>query len=139
MFIDPGSTSAGWALFHDDTLVSSGTVDATGKDQFARLTDIRQGFQYLYASMVRIDEVHIETLNYQTAYACIWSVGVIGQLFQERGATVSQDVYIKSWQKHAGYKKGDGQWKLNACTSEDEWAAICMGRWWLEEGRYNAA
>lgn len=136
LFIDPGSNSAGWALFDGPTLIDSGTIAAKkNRNQFVRLAEIvcgfRAVFQLDYLGKTKISEVHIETLNYQTAYACIWSVGVIGTLFASHGAAVSQDVFITAWQKHANWKEEKVDWKVHGCTSEDEFAARCMGRWWL--------
>lgn len=130
LFVDPGSTSAGWALYYGNTFVSSGTVAAKGRNQFARLAKIAAGFSAAFTAL-QIDEIHIETLNYQTHYACIWSVGVIGALFAAKGSDVHQDVFITAWQNHANWKHEKGDWAAHGCKSEDEFAAKCMGRWWL--------
>jgi hypothetical protein len=77
------------------------------------------------------DSVHIETLNYGTHYMCIWSVGVIGALFASNGSNVFQDVPIKSWQRHSNWENEKGDWARYGHASEDEFAAVCMGRWYL--------
>lgn len=136
LFIDPGSTSAGWALYEGDTLVDSGTcATKKGGNAFNRLSAIAHGFisafHLDFATKTAVDEVHIETLNYQTHFMCIWSVGVIGFLFAHHGAAVYQDVWIKSWQLHAGWAAEKDAWQTRGYKSQDEWAAVCMGAWWL--------
>ena len=135
LFIDPGSTSAGWALYVGNEKVSSGTVSAKGKNQFSRLAEILNGFRMTFdlnfTGRTPIEEVHIETLNYKTHYACIWSVGVLGTLFAAHGAVVSQDLFITAWQKYNNWTEEKVDWAAHGCQSEHEFAAVCMGRWWL--------
>jgi hypothetical protein len=136
LFVDPGSTSAGWALYDGERLLDSGTCAAKkGGNAFDRLSVVGRGFieafHLDFKSKSNIDEVHIETLNYQTHFMCLWSVGVIGFLFATHGVSVYQDVWIKSWQKHAGWAAVKDAWKERGFKSQDEWAAVCMGAWWL--------
>jgi hypothetical protein len=136
LFVDPGSTSAGWALYDGDTLLRSGTcATKKGGNAFARLAAIGQqfiaAFSLDFKTTTPVNEVHIETLNYQTHFMCLWSVGVIGFLFAHHGASVYQDVWIKSWQKHANWAAEKDSWQPRGYDSQDEWAAICMGAWWL--------
>jgi hypothetical protein len=134
--VDPASKSVGWALFEGEYLRASGSVVVKGKNQFNRLAEIYAAFYAGFGDVMSpttgsLDEVHIETLNYGTHFACIWSVGVIGALFARLGANVSQDIYIKAWQKHADWGRKKGQFETFGYKTEDEFAAVCMGNWYI--------
>lgn len=138
LFVDPGSKSAGWALYKDDVCVEHGTWGASKGPPFERLAEIlskveRELHHWQPAHRIRIEEAHIETLNYGTSYICIWSVGVIGAMLQIWGIQVAQDIPIKSWQKHANWAEEKKDWAAHGCSSEDEFAAVCMGRWYMAE------
>jgi hypothetical protein len=131
LFVDPGSKSAGWALYEGPNFIASGTCAAEGVNPFTRLNVVLRLLSQQLNDKWPVDEAHIERLNYKTHYICLWSVGVLGSYLAGRGAEVQQDIDISPWQKHNNWKEEKGDWKTHGFASEDEFAAVCMGRWWL--------
>ena len=140
LFIDPGSKSCGWALFRGSNFEKAGTFKIDKRwEAFKRLGNLVEQISAWYCTNKagEIAEVHIETLNYQTHFVTIHSVGVIGATFSCFNIpTIEQDIPIKSWQKFAEWDKIQDWWaedrpQVWLWDSEDAWAAYWMGRYWL--------
>jgi hypothetical protein len=150
LFCDPGSKSAGWALFKGRELLASGTcaaeqTSASESDAFRRLAVIMKKFAAL--GSYQFEEVFIEQLNTRTHHYTHWAVGAIGGLLAASGAPVRACVNPMSWQKYCGWvkKKKDAtsledvtcglevlraMQKRGHVSSLDELAAIGMGLYW---------
>lgn len=134
LFIDPASVSSGWALFKGKALCASGTVLADKKlNVVARLQQVWSEYRHIFKALA-IDEVHIEMMPRRVHHYTIWSVGVIALALYPYVATdkIKDDVPVRSWQKHCDWNSIETEWKERGYTSEDEMAAIEMGRWYLE-------
>lgn len=136
LFIDPASRSSGWAQFLDGKFEKAWTLSFKDKDQFQRLVKIRETIKQLIKPG-DVDEAHIETMNYGVHYACIWSVGVIGETLASMGIKVYQDIPVSAWQKASDWKNIQHMWNEvhapKVFESEDEWAAYHMGIYWLKK------
>ena len=131
LFIDPASISSGWAYFKGLELVSHGTISTNAKSSiFDRLSSIWVGYRHLDFSGP-IQEVHIEKLPRRCHHYTMWSVGVIGHALTRLTLNIKDDVPVKSWQKHANWQRESDVWKRLGYSSEDEFAAICMGYWYI--------
>lgn len=78
-------------------------------------------------------EVHVEQLVRNTHIYTHYSVGIIAAAFAPY-AEVFLDIPIQSWQKHAQWDEFKSIYQDLGCLSEDEFAAMCMGRYWTEIG-----
>lgn len=132
LFIDPASISSGWALYIGKKLKDHGTIAVDKKlSVFVRLMHIAACYRHLIARMV-VDEVHIESLPRRCHHFTHWSVGVIGTSLQPNVSVVSSDLPVKSWQKHTDWERKSIKWKTLGYSSEDDFAAVEMGRFWTE-------
>ena len=132
LFIDPASISTGWAYYVGKQLKASGTISTDKKlDVVARLTNIWAEYRSTIVSG-SIDEVHIEQLPRRCHHYTHWSVGVIAHALYPICRTIRADVAVKSWQKHSGWVTGKSGWKEAGFTSEDESAAVHIGKYWME-------
>lgn len=131
LFIDPASISSGWALYEGAKLVAHGTVATEKKwSVFVRLHDIWR--QYRQLSFTNLDEVHIEKLPRRCHHYTMWSVGVIGHALVPLTSKIDDEAPVKSWQKHVSWRDVEGSWKERGYKSEDEFAAVCIGKWYVE-------
>lgn len=137
MFIDPASRSSGWSLFNGGSLVKSGTISISNDDPYRRLADIYDAYLalgfFLSQTGLRPGAVHVEQLPRSCHIYTHYSVGIIGAALCQTGAQVKGDVPIKAWQKHANWKARLKDWAKEGYKSEDEFAAVCMGKYWLAE------
>jgi len=80
----------------------------------------------------QIDEVHIETMPRRVHHLCMWSVGVIGLALFKFTGNICDDIPVKSWQKHCDWNSIEDKWEEAGLGSEDELAAMMMGKWYTE-------
>ena len=133
MFIDPASISSGWAIYLGKELEKSGTIAVDKKfNVFVRLMHLSALYRQLMVSG-SVDEVHIELLPRRCHHFTHWSVGVIGSTLQAYGGTISSDIAVKSWQKWTDWERKSAKWRTLGYKSEDEFAAVEMGRFWTEK------
>lgn len=130
--MDPASISSGWAYFVGPKLVDSGTIAAPAKHSVgARLGAIYS--QYVDTFRGRsVLECHVEQLPRRCHHYTHWSVGVIAAALSHVGCPdVRGDIPVRSWQKHCNWSAIETTWKERGLKSEDELAAICMGKYWM--------
>lgn len=133
LFIDPASISSGWAIFQGKELQSHGTIAVSKKFSiFNRLEYLRNCYSSTF-NRAGFDEVHIEQLPGRCHHYTHWSVGVIGTALQPYAKTVAGDIPVRSWQKSTGWREIETEWAERGYKSEDEFAAVCMGRYWIKE------
>lgn len=112
--------------------MASGTVATDRKlSIFHRLFNIWHLYRALKVEGP-VHEVHIEKLPRRCHHYTMWSVGVIGLALTKFTLNIDDAIPVKSWQKHAGWQRESKVWQTLGYTSEDEMAAICMGRWYVE-------
>lgn len=138
LFIDPGTNSAGWAIFRNDLLVEHGTWIFEGKPLPERL--------FLLAKTVkncclqyRPDEVYFERMNRIVNVAVIWAVGIIvfasyvGTGGRAKvGTAYSDQISPSSWKKYDKENQAYNQYRPQ-CDSDDETVAIMMGLYKIKE------
>lgn len=130
LFIDPASISSGWALYRGSTLVDHGTVLADKRlGVFARLQSIATHYKEL-SKRLSYEEFHIEKMPRRVHYYTIWSCGVIGTSLKHSLCDGKDDIPVRSWQKFVDWDTIRDDWE-GQYVSQDEWAAICMGRYYL--------
>lgn len=141
VFIDPASISLGVAIFSGSRLLKSVGIVAPKKDSiFARLRTVQRELATVLGMLLgngyKIKEVHIEQLVRTTHIYTHWSVGVIGTVASLYCDSVDADIPIKSWEKFARWHEERPAWVKTyqrRVETEDELAAICMGKWYLNE------
>ena len=141
MFIDPASTKTGWAVFDEKKFIASGHVNEASKDVFIRIMKLALQYSEL-AYQHEVEEAHIEKLPPPgTPWMAIrmfplyYSVGAIGSNLSEVGIDVKADVAVQTWQKAVNWKsdrKPIAKY-IKGVKSEDERAAIGMGKFWTEK------
>lgn len=141
LFVDPGSISAGWALFKGKSFLRSGTLkvpNPKGKP-FERLAKLQQLWEGTLDSgtVGKVEEVHIEYFRKNLAPALWGSVWILGTSAQRRGIKVYQDCWMASWQRFCGFKKGEPptfsklkKYYKELSEREDELSAVGVGLWW---------
>jgi Holliday junction resolvasome RuvABC endonuclease subunit len=133
IFVDPASISTGWAAFRGDQLLESGTI----KVKATKLTAERMGPIYAQYSMLfarlKPDEVHIEQFAGRVNHKCVMSVAAIYVAAWMNDIWADQDCNVSSWQSWAQWHKARPlAAEYTNVKSEDELAALCIGRWYLE-------
>lgn len=151
LFIDPGTTSTGWAVFDRWALVDSGTVAVTAAvrklEAFDRIAYIRRCYVRLLQTKFRnvtFGECHIERMNRQVHISVCWSVGMFGELMTNHSTKVDQEISPTAWQKYVGWSVDDKtdevtvthpiaiqQQKL--ASSKDQLTAVCMGLYFIAQ------
>lgn len=132
IFVDPASISTGWAAFRGTQLIEHGTIKVKAvKSTAERLGPIFDAYHDLFARLCP-DETHVEQFAGRVHHKCVMSVGAILAAAYMAGVPAEQDVPVSSWQKHADWHGDRPEAKNFETQSEDELAAILMGRWWLE-------
>lgn len=147
MFVDPGSTKIGWALFADKKLAVSGRFHAKSKDKFERIADVWRLF-YNLMTKYKIEEIHIESLNIPMARhmamnmkALFYSVGAIAAACAIYNIPVKDDINVPAWKKYIDWNKTktrEGKREklkpyIQKGMSEDEMAAISMGLYFVNK------
>lgn len=156
LVIDPGTKSTGWSFWIDKVLVEHGTIQCNNpKDKWQfRLAEIGAQYKNL-ADMLKPDHVFIERLVRNTHIYVHYSVGHLAAIFAARGILSSPTISIKSWESHVKWHNErrplthyfKGNWiqqrangkplevkHFRGIKSEDEGAAIGMGKWLFEVG-----
>lgn len=138
LFVDPASTKTGWALFRGEKIVSHGTIQITGTDKFKRLFDLFTEYSKLMS--LNLDEVHIECIpvafNRRQAFnmkPLMYSVGVIAIALWDGFTEIYDDIIPTAWQKHVNWERKRKCLKRYHAKSEDELAAIFMGKYYLDK------
>lgn len=147
IFVDPGSTKIGWALFVDKKLAVSGRFQAKAKDKFVRIADIWRLF-YNLMTKYKVEEVHIECINIpmtrqiaMNMKALFYSVGAIASACAIYNVTVQDDINVPAWKKYIDWNKTktrEGKREklkpyIQKEMSEDEIAAISMGLYFVNK------
>jgi len=85
----------------------------------------------------QVDAVHFEKIMQtpRVQKAVHWSVGVIGAALAPYSMLVDDCITISSWQAHCHWKGIKECWEARGYTSEDEMAAVEMGRWFVDVRR----
>lgn len=154
--IDPGTKSTGWSFWVNRQMVEHGTIRCTDfKTSWEfRLAEIGIQYKNLY-KMLKPDIVYIERLVRNTHIYCHYSVGHVGAIFAANGVICSPSISIKSWEAHVKWhqerrplkqyfksdwtvvrseKKPLQEKHFRGIKSEDEGAAIGMGKYLFEKG-----
>jgi hypothetical protein len=163
LFVDPGSNSAGWALFEGAELLCSGSVLANPKKSaFARSAEIGRKFQAQALEFQDLGLAWSESLLERVPNACAvqvhHAVGVIGAALSPYSNVKVEPTLIPSaWQKFCGWdrkvmndkkvavadvKVGNGLKlgspllpHLEKAASKDELAAIGLGLFYLNRNK----
>lgn len=140
MFIDPGSKRAGWSIWEDKKLVSSGFAECQEGLIHKRIGKITRELREA-GDRYKLDEVHIEKLNRRTHVFCLWAAGSAIYAFSHIDI-VNDSVAVASWKSYWGLKQQHKGPEVRAVYSkhfgsydgmpDDQVEAILMGAFYVD-------
>lgn len=139
IFVDPGSNVTGWALFHDDEFIQSGTIRAKAKKKgmtgaataLVRLKEIYKLYHTLFGDLLP-DEVLMERMNYKVHYFCQWANAVIGLAAAMHDIPAQDEISPSSWKAYERRQVALAAIR-ETTESEDEAVAVLLGFTYLEK------